>query len=74
MRTRDSEHESKGKAARFGCGLVFGAVAAALGLAGFNNLAFCLAVVVISGALFGALSVRFGDAFWRVIVRIASWW
>jgi hypothetical protein len=63
------------KSTRFGCGVIVGLLlgfSAAIG--GALNDFPTIAVLIVSAAICGALSVRFGDRFWYALRHLRWFW
>jgi hypothetical protein len=63
------------KVIRFGCGFVFGLIVGVSSLILFlvGNDSSWLASALVVALIFGALSMRYGDPFWRWLSRLSLW-
>ena len=65
--SNQKKHNSAQFTARFGCGFIFGIIAAiSLGFAlNAQTFAALFGIIIISAVICGSLSVAFGDKFWQ---------
>ncbi len=64
----------RGREFEWGCGFLFGSVAAFSTLASWTDWPLCCAAAVLVGLLVAFLAARFGDSLWKAIIRFMSWW